>query len=549
MLMLLLASSAAMASRTAERVFDADIDAGPMLTCLEGLAAQAQVRIVDASARAATAHCAGLHERVSLEQGLARLLTPAGLAWRRRGEGTLEILAAPQRSRLDLSGLTVEGSPPDDPPRPDGRAPSLLAERAGGLTRIDRPWLDDAPLLGFDQLGRFAPNIYGAGQGLSMRGTERDQDVFPALSVTLDGMDLGTRLLDNELVPLDGLERIDFARGPRSFEAGGESAAGAIRLVSAAPSAEPRLRSTLGLGESGARRAGVEWSGPIDSTGVGATLAIQRRDLPQFFKQAAVPSANSERRENDSARMKLVFLPDYVPGLSAEFSALAISGESSDRWIVQAPDRPDGTPVPLNFHDRISYAPMPVVARTRAHAAAGAVRYRFGPSAELEINGANTAIARRGAVYPARDIASFDTENRRRQGAELRLQLQPDWKLALGLERSEVQLYRAVYQYAHGSIADYPPDGRFYVQTNSDPGFSASSARVWLEHAGAIRLSPASGCAGSGTWRSSGSPMRYARPMCRRRAWTDTTKSWAGRVRSCRFPWPRWSGIPGRARP
>ena len=487
--LVLLALSVSPASWAAGRVLDLDLDEGPMLTCLERLSQQAQVRIVDASERAATAHCDGLHERLSFEQGLARLLTPAGLTWHRRDDGTLEILAAPPRSHVDLSGLTVEGSPPDDPPHPDGRAPSLLAERAQGLTRIDRPWLDDAPLLGFDQLGRFAPNIYASGQGLAIRGTERDQEIFPALTVTLDGIDLGTRLLDDELVPMDGLDHIDFARGPRSFEAGGESAAGSIRLVTTAPTAEPQLRAMLGLGEAGERRAGLEWSGPIGSSGLGATIAIQHHDIPQFIHQALAPSADHPR-DNDSARIKLSFLPDYLPGLSVDFSGLSIAGDSSDRWIVRAPDRSDGSQVPLNFSDRISYAQMPVVARTVARGAAGVVRYRFNAVAELELTGSATKIERNGVVFPARDIDTLDTESRQRLGADLHLQLSHDWKLTAGLERSDADVRRVIYSNVpRESVTNVSPSSRDYAEIYSDPSFAARSARLWLEYAPTETLS------------------------------------------------------------
>jgi hypothetical protein len=58
---------------------------------------------------------------------------------------------------------------------------------------------------------------------------ERDTDYFPTLTVTFDGIDLGTRLLDDELVPLDDVTKLNLARGPRTFESGDASQAASSR--------------------------------------------------------------------------------------------------------------------------------------------------------------------------------------------------------------------------------------------------------------------------------------------------------------------------------
>jgi hypothetical protein len=434
-----------------------------LLGCLETIARTFHVRIVDSSGFAAPIAC--VPASPTLDHALDRLLHPHHLDWRRLDDGTVEVIAAQTAASMQLPALDIEGDPLPDVQRPEHPLATPLVERATASTSLDRRWLDSAPLLGFNQIGWFAPNVYGAGQSLAIRGTERDTDYFPALTITFDGIDLGTRLLDDELVPLEDVTSLDLARGPRTFEAGEGAQAGAIALKTAAPAAEPATSLALGAGNHGARDGAASWSGPLGTTDIGATIALDRHELPGFVRQAQVPAANVAKRDNDFGRLKLRYAPDF--GVTAQLAALALSGDSSDRQVVP-PSPVPGHPLPaFDLFDRDSYATDPVVASTHARGAAGFVRYDAAHWA-VDAHASITTITRDVAQFPD-DTRWSDHELRRREGISLSDSLAPDWTIVAGLERD------------HMATAFYTPIARQtilnYFATSTD------SASFWAEHA------------------------------------------------------------------
>jgi iron complex outermembrane receptor protein len=439
-----------------------------LLACLEPIARAFNVRIVDASGFVGSIACVQAGKQNSLDEVLDRLLKPHRLGWRHLDDGTIEVIAAQQTSRVDLPALAIDGDPVPEVVRPDHPLATPLVERATASTSLDQRWLGTAPLLGFNQLAWYAPNVYGSGQSLAIRGSERDTDYFPALTVTFDGIELGTRLLDDELVPLEDITNLDLARGPRTFEAGEGAQAGAIALKTAAPAAEPSMSATAGIGNQGAWNGAIAWSGPL-APDLGATIAVDEHDLPSFVRQRAVPEADVENRRNDFGRIKLRYTPDS--GFSAQLAALALTGDSSDRQVVVSPARAPGQPVPGPFDpfDRDSYASNPIVARTYARGAAGFVRYEQPDCWSIDAHASVTTIARQSTQWP-HDRQWSDDELRRRLGVTASDHPAPDWTIVAGLERDHVST----------SVATPLPAGQLFFNY-----FAAStdSASIWVEHA------------------------------------------------------------------
>jgi hypothetical protein len=440
----------------------------PLLDCLEPIARTFHVRIVDTTGLATSVTCAPIQAHETLQQVMDRMLKPSGLDWRRLDDGTLEVVAAPAPSRLKLSALEIEGDPLPEVQRPDNPLATPLVERATASTTLDRHWLDTAPLLGFNQISWYAPNVYGSGQSLAIRGTERDTDYFPALTVTFDGIDLGTRLLDDELVPLDDVTSLSLARGPRTFESGEGSQAGAISLKTAAPAVEPTTSAALGIGNLGARDGSIAWSGPLGTTGVGATIALDEHELPSFMRQVAVPQATVEQRHNDFGRIKLSYMPDAPTGISAELNALALSGDSSDRQVV-APAPVLGQPTPpFDPLDRNSYATAPLVAQTHARGAAGFVRYDSADQWAIDAHASITTISRDVTELPS-DAQWSDQELRRRSGLTLSDHPARDWTILAALEHDQT------------ATSFFTPISTGQVVFNHF-ATSTDSASTWIEH-------------------------------------------------------------------
>jgi len=436
-----------------------------LLRCLEPIARHFHVRIVDSTHSAAAIDCIASPalDRIPLEQALDRLLHPHGLDWRRLDDGTIDVMVvATPASSLKLSELEIAGDPLPEVPLPDHPLATPLVEHATASTTLDQRWLDTAPLLGFNQIGWYAPNVYGSGQSLAIRGTERGSDYFPALSVTFDGIDLGTRLLDDELVSLDDVTELTLARGPRTFESGEAAQAGAVALKTAVPAAESTTSVALGGGEAGARNGSVSWSGPFGATDFGATILLDRHELPSFVRQAAVPAANIDRRDNNFGRVKLRYAPES--GFSAQLAALALSGDSSDRQVA-VPPRPPAT---FDLFDRDSYAAYPLVAQTRARGAAGFVRYDEPDRWSLDAHASVTTIARDVDEFPD-ETRWTDHERRRHLGLTASDHPAQDWTLLAGIEHN------------FAATAYYSPISSRQVILNY---FSAvtDSASLWAEH-------------------------------------------------------------------
>ena len=437
--------------------------AASLLACLEPIARTFHVRIVDSSGRATSIACEALPPRFTLEQTMDRLLQPNGLTWRRLDDGTLEVIAAsPQSPRVKLPALDIEGDPVPNAQRLDSALATPLVEHAGASTVLDQRWLDRGPLLGFNQIGWYAPNVYGSGQSLAIRGTERDTDYFPALTVIFDGIELGTRLLDDELVPLGDVTNLTLARGPRAFEFGAGSQAGVISLKTAAPAAEQSASAVLGTGNLGARNGAISWSGPLPLVDLAATVALDRHELPTFVHQLNVTQANVDKRRNDFGRMKLAYTPDS--GWSAQLSVLALSGDTSDRQVV-APKPVFGEPPPPAFDlfDRDSYASAPIVAQTHARGAAGYVRYERPDRWTIDANASITTISRESTLYPRRSHWA-DHELRRRSSLTLSEHPAPDWTILAGLEQDHIV-----------ALFHTPPAVNYFAT-------STNSGSLWVEH-------------------------------------------------------------------
>jgi len=444
--------------------------AQPLVACLEPIAREFHVRIVDASGRGDPVACTQAALPATLDQALQRVLQPNGLAWRRLADGTLQVVTAAAPMAVKLLPLTIDGDPVAETPRPEHASATPLIERATAQTTLDARWLDSAPLLGFNQIGLYAPNVYGSGRSIAIRGTERDQDYFPSLAITFDGVELGYRMLDDELVPLDDVSNLALARGPRTFEAAGGSQAGEIALRTAPPAPESTPSVALGVGNDGARNGEVAWSGPIVGSALGATIALDEHELPTFIRQVVNRAASVDKRRNRFGRAKLRFAPEGP--LSAEFSALALSGDSSDRQVVAppAPTHP-GQPLPPPFDpfQRDSYATYPIVAQTHARGAAGYVRYDDAERWTVDAHASVTTILRDSREPPTRTHWT-DHELRRREGVTVSDHPGTDWTLVAELERDHVD---------SAFFTPVAPAQEIY----SFFGTWTDSASLWAEHA------------------------------------------------------------------
>lgn len=446
-----------------------DLPPGPLLGCLEELTARTGVPIVDSTGRVADLECNGRHEVLSLAEALDTLLKPAGLTWRQRDDGAIEVITG-IKEKIELDTLAVEDTPlPALEPVIAATAPvTKLAQEAMSITRVTQDRLENAPLLSLAQINRYAPNVYASGAGLAIRAVERDLDTFSGLAIRLDDIDLGTSLIDGDMVSVENLASLDLERGPRSFERGGPGAAGALNLYTAAPAETPTLRAGFGFGNDGAHRVSTSWSGRFGESESGIAVALESRRQPHYVDERYVPQANRAHRDINNAFVKLNLVPESIPGLSAEVSMLAVAGDDAPLWTA-----PGVSPYPLP-DDGASYARVVRAMRTRALGAATNVQY--GNEAWYLRLTANGTVAQHhgawlGSTFGPAGI--FNTE-RRRSTALSGHHHTDSWDFAVGAEVSGLSFadQDATWATGYQRVADY----------RKDLDLRTRSAWVWAEH-------------------------------------------------------------------
>ena len=441
-----------------------------MLGCLEQLALLANVPIVDRSDRVPAAQCTPARKRTTLAQALDNLLAPAGLAWRRRDDGAIEIVAAAPSQHLHLSELTIEDTPlPSAAPVTAASPPvTLMAHEAMSITRVESERLADSPFLSLNQIGRYAPNVYASGASLAIRGQERDLDQFSGLAVRLDGIDLGTSLIEGDMVPVDALATLELQRGPRSFERGGSATAGALDLYTGAPAETPTLRLGTGIGNEGALRGSVSWSGRFGDSESGLRVAAERRVLPDYVHEKFVTEANREDRAVDNAFVKLNLVPEFLPGFSLEWALLGVSGDDPALYTAAGE-----FPFPLD-EDRISYSRE--TARTQTHAYGSALSLQYALDDWTFRLNANSTIAQQKGLWLGSGFGpsgDWNVERRRAVGSSAQYRLDR-WLFAAGAEISAVSFadLDALWVAGFRRIGD----------SRQDMDFRTRSAWLWGEY-------------------------------------------------------------------
>ena len=451
-----------------EPVYDIVLEQGPLLGCLERLALLANVPIVDRSDQVSSALCERRNLHATLPQALDEILVPVGLAWRRRSDGAIEIVRAAPGERVSLSALTIEDTPLPSLAPVTAATPTVteMAHEAMSVTRIEHERLAASPLLSLSQIGRYAPNVYASGASLAIRGQERDLDQFSGLSVRLDGIDLGTSLIEGDMVPVEGLASMQLQRGPRSFERGGSATAGALDLYTEAPSDSPSLRASAGIGNDGALRGSTAWSTRFGGSESGMRVALERRVMADYVHEVYVPEANRDHRVVDNLYTKLNLVPEWLPGFSLEFALLAVSGDDPALYTAAGE-----FPFPLS-KDRLSYARD--TARTQTRALGSALNLQYGRDDWNVRLSANSTLARQEGLWLGSGFGpSGDLNNERRRAVGLSARYTPgEWEMAGGVEFSAVSFadLEAVWVAGFRRIGD----------NRQDLDFRTRSGWLWL---------------------------------------------------------------------
>jgi hypothetical protein len=345
-----------LAAQAADATGALQIESAPLPRCLEQIAAATGARFIVSPQLARSApRCRRAAPAADAASALDAAFEPAVLRWRMRDDGVFLLAANTVQPAGTLDVLTVEGDAegagdPGEPAQAAVDAPRPAIADLATTTRYDADELAASPLARFNQVGRLAPNVYSSGQSLSIRGVPRDNDFFTGTGVWLDGIDVGTLLLDHNLIPVDALESLEYQRAASGFTDGAGHAGGAIRLATPDPSPQPGATLAASGGDRSAWSARASATGSLWDGGLSGRIALGRRDDPRYVRSVVVPELGGTVDERQDGSAKLLFEPEALPGFTLALNAFRIEGDAPDRSVA----RP-GQGVPFDIFQGISH--------------------------------------------------------------------------------------------------------------------------------------------------------------------------------------------------
>jgi len=416
-----------------------DWPAGPLWPALQELARLSGQRVLvpGGSATLAGENHGALGGEYTLEEALDALLRDGGHGWRRDAQGSILIVPR-RRAQADLDTLHIqaEAEAADSATTPAAGVPADTRFERSGPVRIDGARLTTLPAESVDELLRRAPNVSGQGDGLSIRGIERGAAGVATSNVYLDGIPLGTRLLESAALP--PLQRVHYLRGPRSLWEGPGAMAGIIRLETEDPGYEfgGDLRAALSSGEQADLRASL--TGQLGRRGPALRLNALEQRTGGSIDNAATGAEDIDRTRQHLQQGRLLWEPDGVEPLTLRASFLHLDADPGSNGIVpETPGDPDFDPFA-----RRSFEELP---RTRDLSAAGGaleIDWRFGEVGMLRAYGvgARTELASL-TRRPGAGARERQTRDEREESSEAGLRweqrLAANWRMQLGVDSSE----------------------------------------------------------------------------------------------------------------
>jgi outer membrane receptor protein involved in Fe transport len=465
---LALALAAALApARAADVVQALRVDAAPLPRCLEQIAAGTGARFILSPRLAQDApRCRPVVGATSAAMALDAALADSDVAWRMRDDGVFLLAASAPVAAGTLDTLAIEDTAlegGDADPDAGGAAPhaprTAFGKHAGG-TQYDRAELAAMPLVRFNQVGRLAPNVYSSGQSLSIRGVPRDNDYFTGNGVTIDGIDVGTLLLDHNLLPVDDLAAVRYVRSGAAFEYGGGRAGGSIQIDTPAP--EPRFgaRLAVGGGERSSTSAVVAADAPLLADGsLSGRLTLGRRNDPRFVRSAVVASIDDDTDRRDNANLRLRWEPESLPGLSVDLTGFHVDADAPDRSVA----RP-GVGVPFDLFDRVSFDRSAIDYDLRGTGRGLRADYATAGGVWMGAWASDLDATREGLALRQPDRVSFrrDDEARANIGLGTGLALGEAWRLHASIEQQRIERSESFVQV----VGATPAQGVAYTGTN-----------------------------------------------------------------------------------
>lgn len=254
--------------------------------------------------------------RLEIQRLMGALCIAGGAGWAASTPGLAQALDGSEKDEIVVTGERVERS---------------LRETAASVAVLDEARLSKQA--GADRLDQVLDFVANLQRGASdIAPTIRGQDTTgvliganaflggtrPRATLQIDGRALNFNEFVYGLSSIWDVERIEVFRGPQTTTQGRNAIAGAIFIKTKDPTFDFEGAGQLVFGNEETRQASVAFSGPVIEDQVAARIAVDFRRHESWVNYTAPDVFIGANREDDdytSARAKLLFTPEAIPGL------------------------------------------------------------------------------------------------------------------------------------------------------------------------------------------------------------------------------------------
>ncbi|RUO25251.1 TonB-dependent receptor [Aliidiomarina minuta] len=163
--------------------------------------------------------------------------------------------------------------------------------------------------------------MYGE-RGYTIRGiSDESSSANPLATIYVDGAAIPGQINDAAPTDLWDIAQVEILRGPQSTVQGENSLAGAIILRTQDPTMDWSGKIRGQWSDPNDRRLAFAGGGPLLDDQLAFRLAVEKRDFDGFIYN---PTLDTQEDPVDSlvSRFKLLWTPDFLPGLTARLSLM-----------------------------------------------------------------------------------------------------------------------------------------------------------------------------------------------------------------------------------
>ncbi len=198
-----------------------------------------------------------------------------------------------------------------------------LQETPSSIAVFSTDKLDQQNVGDFSEVLFETANVHSEGNGgFSIRGIDAVSVTGGGnsglASVYVDGASLPQRAFENGFSTWD-VSQVEILRGPQSTLQGRNSLAGAIILTTQAPTHEFGGKYRVQIGQNGEREFAVAVGGGLIEDELAVRFSAENENF-DGFNYNVTRQEDADYREDELYRLKLLYTPKALPGLSAQLS-------------------------------------------------------------------------------------------------------------------------------------------------------------------------------------------------------------------------------------